>query len=713
MKGNPALFRIAWREAWRHRRRSALVIALVALPVAVTAGVLTGLATIRPTGAEKRVQSNGAADLIVDSRPDELPAGSRIVPATWDTSYSVIVDDRAPDHVYTWHTDPGDPIHRGKFRLEEGRYQRDPSEATISPALADELDIDVGDTLELYPSGEPRQVVGLVSELGALRDPLLFLLPDGRTTRTWRVDLPAGTPASPAPPVEAPDEPGDDPTQQAAEVSVAYLSGVFVFIWTGVVAAAALSIGFRRQLREVGLLSANGADRRQVRRVLLAYAGTLGLAGSLIGVVVGSTAARLVVVRLEDMRVLESAAGPLRLPWLALGGTVLLGVACAVVAGLRPAARAARIPTTAALQGRVPRATHHVRSVVAGMAISALGVALITYGATRPTTGNNGNISNALIAGGTALVALAAALLNRLTLAIVAWLARRSGLSLRFAARDANLNAHRTGPAVVASMLALAATAGALVLAATYDAEDGLRRDLSGRDQQLLVSASPDIADAPRLVGPIGDAIADALPGANVDVATSTEGLDIGQGTIYSGSLYADVDLQRRPRPLDVQRIRAAVLRELPAVPNGGVSLYVDTPSDRDQVTPTLASVAGGSAVSLLVLGLVAALARSETRHELATLHALGISPRRRRRLSGAAAGVLALVAGALAIPAGVVPAVAFLQARYSDPTRIDHPGIVIPWPWIIAVIAGTTLTLTIGAWLTAGEPQKRAAPRQ
>ncbi len=337
----------------------------------------------------------------------------------------------------------------------------------------------------------------------------------------------------------------------------------------------------------------------------------------------------------------------------------------------------------------------------------AIGVALIVNGAAGSTTRGS-----ALVATGTALVVLGAALLNRLVLSVVAWLTGRSGLSLRFVTRDADRNGQRTGPAVVASMLALAATVGGVTFIATYEAED--RQALEGGTaDELVLSIHPGartgepMADMAPFVDPVKQAISNVLPRASVEVSTSLYELEVGEGSIESGALYADVDLDERADEVDVQRMRAAVLYALEAgMTDGAPSVRVGEAELGNYSGWTLGAIAGGSAVSLLVRGLVAALSRSETQQEMVTLHALGISPRRRRRLGGAAAGVLALVAGGLAVPAGVVPAVALLHARYDARAGVNPP-IIIPWVTILALVAGVALILTAAGWIAAGRQKE------
>ncbi|HEX6239035.1 MAG TPA: hypothetical protein VFZ68_17685 [Acidimicrobiales bacterium] len=198
------------------------------------------------------------------------------------------------------------------------------------------------------------------------------------------------------------------------------------------------------------------------------------------------------------------------------------------------------------------------------------------------------------------------------------------------------------------------------------------------------------VTDAhPALVPALRDAVERVLPDAEIDTAVDTSVL---------------ARLGHRATDEEMARLRAAVLREVDGRLAGGLRMSVVGPPEPPGGTRAgqLGTVAVGTALSLIVLGLVAALSRAETAAEMSSLHALGISPRRRRRLAAAAAGGLALVAGALAIPTGLVPAIAFLEAKHS--TGID-PEIVIPWAVIAGQVLGLPQVLATFGWLSALRP--------
>jgi putative ABC transport system permease protein len=106
----------------------------------------------------------------------------------------------------------------------------------------------------------------------------------------------------------------------------------------------------RERRREIGVLKAVGAADRDVRRVFLVEAGTLGFVGGVAGATAGLLIARAlasVVNRYLASEGLESVhlGIPVMLLAIVVGGATLLALA----AGTLPAIRAARMPARQAI----------------------------------------------------------------------------------------------------------------------------------------------------------------------------------------------------------------------------------------------------------------------------------------------------------------------------------------------------------------------------
>lgn len=100
----------------------------------------------------------------------------------------------------------------------------------------------------------------------------------------------------------------------------------------------------------------------------------------------------------------------------------------------------------------------------------------------------------------------------------------------------------------------------------------------------------------------------------------------------------------------------------------------------------------GSLLLALSVTGIAVALGEAESRPDQRTLLAVGADPGIWRRIAAARAGVLALLAGALAVPAGLLPTWGLLASR-------DGP-LVVPLPEVMVAIVLLPLAGIVGALL-------------
>jgi putative ABC transport system permease protein len=106
-----------------------------------------------------------------------------------------------------------------------------------------------------------------------------------------------------------------------------------------------LTMNVIERVREIGILRAAGMTRRQVWRSVVVEAGVLGLAGALLGIVLGLVVGALMVV-LAGGRV-DVVGG---IPWPIIGLTLVLGVVVAMLAAAYPARIASRLSIVRAVQ---------------------------------------------------------------------------------------------------------------------------------------------------------------------------------------------------------------------------------------------------------------------------------------------------------------------------------------------------------------------------
>jgi putative ABC transport system permease protein len=172
--------------------------------------------------------------------------------------------------------------------------------------------------------------------------------------------------------------------EQLGFITIFFLVFALIAVFVGAfVIYNSFAIVVAQRTREMALLRAIGARRRQVRRAVVVEAVVVGLVGSAIGFVVGLGLAALLGA------VLQLPEGALAVLPSSVAVAIATGLIVTVVSSLVPAWRASRVPPLAAMRdvavdtaGRTP-----VRFLV-GLGIVALGVAAVLAGAfgSRPAT---------------------------------------------------------------------------------------------------------------------------------------------------------------------------------------------------------------------------------------------------------------------------------------------------------------------------------------
>ena len=140
--------------------------------------------------------------------------------------------------------------------------------------------------------------------------------------------------------VRTPDEFGGEAKQminQMLYILYALLSLAVVIAVLGIINTLTLSVIERRQ--EIGMLRAVGAQRRQVRTMIILESVQIAVFGALLGVLAGLGLGWAFLTVLQDQG-LENIAYPWGMIGVMLAGSVLVGV----VAALWPAQRAAKTP---------------------------------------------------------------------------------------------------------------------------------------------------------------------------------------------------------------------------------------------------------------------------------------------------------------------------------------------------------------------------------
>ncbi|MQT04999.1 FtsX-like permease family protein [Streptomyces jumonjinensis] len=273
-------------------------------------------------------------------------------------------------------------------------------------------------------------------------------------------------------------------------------------------AGPAFAVGARRSRRQLGLVGANGGDRRHIRAIVLAGGLVIGIAAAVVGTLLGLLLTYALRPVLEDL--VGERFGHFDVRPLELGAIALLAVVTGLLAALVPAISTSRQPVLASLTGRLGvRKSNRVLPVL-GLIAVALGVAIALYGSLMSD-------QFLIVAGGSALAELGVVALTPALVGLFGRLGRFLPLAPRLALRDAVRNRGRTAPAVAAVLAAVAGTVAVATFAASDDAE--IRSYYEARLPHGAVALGVDEAGGAREVPGLRSAVEKAFPvGVRADV---------------------------------------------------------------------------------------------------------------------------------------------------------------------------------------------------
>lgn len=491
------LLRLAARDARRDRWRSLLVLVIVALPVAGLVAAATLTDSTQATAEQNATAQMGRADLALfgsspaDDGPvgdagllaalGELPDGTE-VEVLRTLPGSVVVDGLAlPLSIEDASLDP-DALTAGQRDLLDGTRPTSLDAVSVSVAMAERAGLALGDLVAVDPIGEVT-VVGIHRSPEHLSRRSIAVAPGALADHpdaspVVLVGLPSGTPVPDLPNTMIDGASGaEDPIlfgQSREQVLSERFSqgerGFFVIIGglaaveVALVAGAAFAVSVRRRQRELGLLAATGGTRTHVRRSVLLTGVTVGLTGSVLGVVLGLGGTWAALPAMQG--VVDRVVDGLRVDPVWLVGPAILGTVAAVVGAWWPARSVARLPVLTALSGRRPTPAPSRSGLVKGLVLAGAGVGLCLVGSS--SLGGN---SFVFLAGSIAVV-LGAGLTSPWLLEQLGRTARFLPAGPRLAVRDAARFRTRNGPIVTAAMAGLAASISIGAVVTSLDASD-------------------------------------------------------------------------------------------------------------------------------------------------------------------------------------------------------------------------------------------------
>lgn len=604
------MFRATIRNLFAHRLRLILTAASIALGVAFLAGTLILTDTMRlafdqvfgkvSSGTDAVVRQEAAytqaQGVGVSRKPIPATALDRVraVPGVRAaegsvSGYALLTDTAgkavessggAPTMGYSM---PVDTKLRGDVAIRSGRAPSEPSQVAIDATSADKHNIPLGSRIKVLFRGSTQTftVVGTVrygkeNDLGgttaAYFNPTTAQRVLGSPGRFDQIDVSAAPgvgAAELARRLDAVAPPGAEAVtgkRVAQEASDAIKGDLgFVTVLLSVFAAIALFVGsfiiwntftmiVTQRSREIALLRAVGATRRQVLRSLLAEAVLIGLGASALGIALGIGVAQGLTALMDAVGFsLPSTSMQIRprTIWVSL----VVGTIVTVVAALVPARRATRVlPVEALRESTTGSAEPSRRRVVVGAMLAALGLTALFSG----LYGSGGIKLVGLGIVGTILgVTTLAPLVARPLSGLIGWPLRARGVPGELARQNAMRNPRRSAATAAALMIGLTMVVSVGVFAASLKASFG---DVLGKstNADLFLTAtsaqaegfSPQVAkvvaEVPRVksVSPTGWGEArfdgDDASYSSIDPATAASAFNLGLSAGSVGAMGDD-----------------------------------------------------------------------------------------------------------------------------------------------------------------------------
>ena len=375
---------------------------------------------------------------------------------------------------------PGGPYSGPMLTLVQGRYPSSAGQVAVTSGLAQALQVHIGSALSL--PGHHQRVTGIVEDPSDLNDQFALVPPSAAGPAqgiTVMLD------ASPAAFSAFRNTFHGQLVWQArgagtqTAVAAGALGAVTVLmVLVSLVAAAAFAVIAARRQRQLGMLAAIGATRRQLRMVMVAGGTLVGVIAAVTGTVIGLAAWFVAAPHLQVSA--GHRIDKFAVPWPLVGLGMLLAVLTAAAAAWWPARAASRVPVVNALSARPlePRPAHRT----AIMAVPLIVLALACLALANQTSGP-------LIIAGALAMALGISFISPLSIRVLTTAGRRAPVAVRLALRDLARYQARSAAALAAISLALG-IAVAIIIGLAASTNPASAGNLPG-DQMLIWIGQP------------------------------------------------------------------------------------------------------------------------------------------------------------------------------------------------------------------------------
>ncbi|WP_241385168.1 ABC transporter permease [Rhodococcus sp. CH91] len=365
--------------------------------------------------------------------------------------------------------------------------------------------------------------------------------------------------------------------------AIALLVGTFIIYNT-------FSMIVAQRLRELALLRAIGASRKQVGRSVTLEAFVVGLIGSILGIAAGVALAYGLRAALNAAD-LGLPSGPLQLSPRTVIVALLVGVIVTMISAYAPARRATRVPPVAAMREESTATVDSLRvRTIVGVLCAVAGVVLVVVGAQGVGGGAAATVGIGALLLILAVLFAAPALSRPVVNALGAVFARPFGAIGRLARTNATRNPRRTAATAFALTLGLMLVSVIGVFGssakASVDAlvDNGVEADFMLTGPQMFGVPAP-AAEAVRTV----DGVEEVVPVYGVQAKIDQ---DFEFGAAAGGPLQDVLDLAITAGTVDVTGDQILVSASAAAERGWEVGATVPlTSRDGDTVETTVAGI--------------------------------------------------------------------------------------------------------------------------
>jgi putative ABC transport system permease protein len=451
------MLRWSWRLFKREWRQQFLILLLIIVAVAAVVvgsavavntpppanagfGTAHDLATFTLTPTSKSTTENLAH---VDAQVAEIAHAVGTVQVIANETFTV------PGSTQTYQfrsQDPRGPYGGPLLQLLSGRYPSGSNEIALTPGLASELNLRVGDTW----SQGGKTVVGIVQNPQSLLDKFALVAP-GQVTNPTEVSVLFDASPNSSKSLSSLSPYITTPGNNANIINPSTI--ILALATVGMLLIALVSIGgftvlAQRRMRSLGMLESMGATDRNVRLVLEANGVIVGIVGAVVGFALGLGV--WFAYRPTNEQDAHHLIGMFALPWNVIAPAMVLAVIATFFAAGYPARSITRVPVVVALAGRPapPRQIH--RSFVPG--VVALGLGFVFFSISG-AAGNGGGVVW-LVPGLIALI-VGIILVSPFFLALLARVGGKAPIAIRLPLRDMARYRARSGSALSAISLGI------------------------------------------------------------------------------------------------------------------------------------------------------------------------------------------------------------------------------------------------------------------